>query len=1497
MNNHPQQKQKQKQKNPRSRSARPKKSRHIFQAFTETEIKARIASIPQIKYPEELPISAERTKIAKAIRENQVVILAGETGSGKTTQLPKICLEIGRGINGLIGHTQPRRIAARSVAERIANELNIPLGSIIGYQVRFTEIVSRDTLIKLMTDGILLAEIQSDPTLQKYDTIIIDEAHERSLNIDFLLGYLAQLLPQRPDLKLIITSATIDSARFATHFEKYALISEEHSHSHVRAKLSEIPQTPALTPPSPQTSSSALASTPTSTPTTNSRHIQPKVPVIEVSGRTYPVEIRYRPLDGSCKQNSFDTQNSDNDDEESYLDADPQDQISGILQAAAELINEGPGDILIFLSGEGEIHATQKAFQDSLGARYISPGENSKIPGAIEVLPLFARLSAREQHRIFTPHRHRRIILATNIAETSLTVPSIRYVIDPGTARISRYSNKTKVQRLPIEAISQASANQRAGRCGRVADGIAIRLYSAEDFAARPKFTEPEIQRTSLASVILQMAALNLGEVANFPFIDPPDLRAVRAGTQLLEEIGALAVTSRTPYLTKIGRKLARLPIDPRLGRMLLAANENGCAVEVLVLVAAMSVQDVRERPLEFKAQADQLHARFTDPTSDFLAYLNIWRYLRTQQRELSGSAFRKLCRAEYLHWLRFREWEDVVTQLRQLAKPLGIKLKQITIPSDSQLQETAIAFAEEGKDSTQNRDIVAAVKNIGNSVDVPAADAIHQSLLTGMLSNLGNWDERKHDYAGARGTHFVIWPGSGLYKRTPSWVMAAELVETSRLFARSVARINSDWIEKIAQHLVKYQYSEPYWSTRNGAAMVHEKVTLYGMTIVSDRPALLSKIGSSEAKELARELFIRHGLVENQWRAHYQFIKHNQRQIAKAQEVETRLRQYGLVADENKQFQFFDARLPENIISGAHFASWWKKAQHKTPTLLNFTQDFLLGSAKYDVADFPQKWRQGDIELPITYGFKPGTHADGLTIEVPITLLPQLRDEGFDWLVPGMIPELVQATIRALPKRIRRHLVPAPDVAQEILAELATQKIANSQNKSDHTTSEVKVLKDPFAHPQSFTETFSSIVKKLKNIEITPETWAEVVLPKHLEINFIVRSERGAVLDEGPSLSELQRNLAPQTTHAIESVVKSAVAQALATVKTEILASTITEKNTKISKNTNINSEKTETENLACLSAHTDILHGWPKLHTESLPELVETRDKYGAIVRGYPAFVEVPSDSNTNSQEKTQVTLRVLADPATQMRDHQQGIIRLLMNEIALPEGRITSRWSPEESLLLASSPYPNTGALVAEIQLTAVRNIGMKWAKSHKIPLGRIRSEAEYIDLRKYVKPRIEDEIYRISQISARIFSAWSEVNNAIRMPSAKSIAMINTVEDVKQQINQLIYDGFIFATPDSSLIDIIRYLNAVKYRIEKAPANLLSDEENSEIISEMEELLAQEITAFEAEKYDPKRAAVLLQVKWMIQELRVSLFAQILGTKMKISPQRIQKAFNS
>lgn len=1413
---------------PRSETIGPMSSRRprTFRgprSFSEQEIQARRAVVPAISYPAELPVSARKDDIKAAIEKNQVVIVAGETGSGKTTQLPKICLELGRGISGLIGHTQPRRIAARSVAERVSEELGVNLGEAIGFQVRFTEEVSPTTLVKLMTDGILLAEIQSDPLLYKYDTIIIDEAHERSLNIDFLLGYLAQLLPKRPDLKLIITSATIDSQRFAAHFG-------EHMYGGFPGNLA---------------------------------------PIIEVSGRTYPVEIRYRPLEreGEVDDDAPVGAGTHTLSEDSRTDT--VDQITAILDAADELMNEGPGDILVFLSGEGEIRDTAKAFEDELGRRYIEPGGTSSVPGAVEVLPLFARLSAAEQHRIFAPHNHRRIILATNIAETSLTVPGIRYVIDPGTARISRYSPRTKVQRLPIEPISQASANQRSGRSGRLADGIAIRLYSAADFASRPEFTEPEIQRTSLASVILQMASLGLGQIADFPFIDPPDMKAVRAGVQLLEEIGALDVDARTPTLTKTGRALARLPIDPRLGRMLLAAADNGAASEVLVLVAAMSVQDVRERPAEFKAQSDQLHARFTEPTSDFLAYLNLWRYLRTQQRELSGSAFRRMCRAEYLNWLRFREWQDVVAQLRELAKPLGIKLRPIAIPTARQLKDAA----NDGHDTTHNRDVVRAVKKVGSSSDAPAADAIHRSMLVGLLSNVGTWDERKRDYLGARGTHFVVWPGSGLARRTPEWVMAAELVETSRLFARTVARIEPEWIERVGAHLTKKSYSEPFWSTRDGAAKVHEKVTLYGLTVVADRHALLSKIGTPSAKELAREMFIRHALVDNQWRAHHAFIKANKRAINEAREVEERLRSHGLVADEDAQFTFFDERIPANIVSARHFDSWWKKERAKNPDLLTFTREFLLGETEASDDDFPTEWVQGDITLPVEYSFAPGKHSDGLTIDVPVTLLPQLADEGFDWLVPGMLDELVVATIRALPKRIRRNLVPAPDVAREILAILpAWDDVAHGQPGAP-----------------SFQKAFTDAVYQLRRIDIDDEAWEQALLPPHLAITFRVRSERGAVLDQGTSLTQLQRSLAPQTRSAVESVVKGAVARALDEARASMMADEQQAQSEHRAQRARASEQRradlAAQATAAELVPSADDLTQWPDLKDDRLPAVVETTGPHEMVVRGYPAFVAA------GSGKETSVSLRVLAEPAEQVRDHRVGVITLLARELALPDARITSRWTGTQSLILAGSPYPNTGALVWDVTLAATRNLADQWAKENKSPLGEIRARAEYEAVRSWIRDRLEDEIYRIVEIVVRILQAYSEVDSAIR--SNSSFALITTVSDVRAAVDGLVYAGFVSATPNEHLAHLPRYLKAGVLRIERAAKNPHGDDALAWQIGQATELVAGEQAEFAREEYDPARAATLTQARWLLEELRVSLFAQRLGTPVKVSQQRIAK----
>ena len=1057
---------------PQREHARP------FKPFTPEQLAERAAAIPVIEFPD-LPVSARRDEIARAIRDHQVVIVSGETGSGKTTQLPKICMQLGRGVSGMIGHTQPRRLAARSVADRIAHELGQTVGresgQVVGYQVRFTDEVGPTTLVKLMTDGILLAEIQSDPMLRRYDTLIIDEAHERSLNIDFILGYVARLLPARPDLKVIITSATIDSDRFARHFGTWE---------------------------------GAPGS---------GRLIEP-APVIEVSGRTYPVEIRYRPL-GPTTPSSYTSEASSQQADEpieiiettdvtesgpmQLVLEDPDDELAtlgygmgedidvetAICHAVDELSAEGDGDILVFLPGERDIRDTEAALLDHLKGRGRRAGdEKGAHPGDIEILPLYARLTAAEQHRVFEPHRLRRVVLATNVAETSLTVPGIRYVIDPGLARISRYSNKTKVQRLPIEPVSQASANQRAGRCGRVAEGVAIRLFSQADYVSRPRFTEPEILRTSLASVILQMASLGLGAVEDFPFLDAPDRRAVRDGVALLVEIGALAQDSGTEdatpassqyRLTGIGRDLARLPIDPRLGRMLLEAERLGCASEVLVIVAALSIQDVRERPAEHQGTADASHARLADPHSDFITYLNLWRYLAVQARDLSGSAFRRLCRAEFFHYLRWREWRDVVGQLRQMARALGISVGPVGEPSTGDVVEAArFGGAQDAA--------VRAVLAYGQGPASVDADQVHRSLLVGLLSYLGSWDEPKRDYEGARGTHFTIWPGSGVSGH-PAWVMTAELVETSRLFARTVARICPEWVEPAARGLLKRSYSEPFWSVAKGAAMVRERVTLYGLTLAADREVLLGRLGDlvideavassrshapragslealaaglvsaskdplssgsfeprhfeelaaaregTTARELAREMFIRNALVDGQWRERHGFQRRNEALVEQAREVERRSRTHGLVADEQARFRFFDDLIPEHVTSAAAFNRWWKDERREHPDLLIYPASLLMPREATSGDGFPDRWQCGDLSLALSYEFAPGSPRDGVSMHIPIEVLERVSDKGTDWLVPGMREDLLTEAIRALPKGVRRLLAPAPDVAASV--------------------------------------------------------------------------------------------------------------------------------------------------------------------------------------------------------------------------------------------------------------------------------------------------------------------------------------------------------------------------------------------------------------------------------------------------------------------------------
>jgi ATP-dependent helicase HrpA len=968
----------------------------------ERRVARRRAAVPAVRYPDELPITGRKDDILAAIRDHQVVIVAGETGSGKTTQLPKICLELGRGVRGMIGHTQPRRLAARTVAERIAEELDTPLGGAVGFQVRFTDRSGDDTLVKLMTDGILLTEIQRDRMLRRYDTLIIDEAHERSLNIDFILGYVKQLLPRRPDLKVVITSATIDPERFSQHFG-------------------------AAREPNGQLSGEA--------------------PIVEVSGRTYPVEVRYRPLVDAAAED---------------VDAD-RDQIQAICDAVVELSAEDSsadtGDILVFLSGEREIRDTADA------VRKLAVGD-------LDVLPLYARLSVAEQHRVFQPHPGRRVVLATNVAETSLTVPGIKYVVDPGTARISRYSQRLKVQRLPIEPVSRASANQRKGRCGRTSDGICIRLYTEQDFEARPEFTDPEILRTNLASVILQMTALGLGDLAAFPFIDPPDRRNITDGVNLLHELGALDLDQTDPSnrLTPLGHRLAQLPIDPRLARMVLEAERDGCVREVLVIAAGLSIQDPRERPTDKQQAADEKHARFADKESDFLAYLNLWNYLQDRQRELSSSAFRRMCRAEFLNYLRVREWQDLVSQLRQVTKTLGM---------------------------TPN--------------DVPAEPPrIHQALLAGLLSHVGLLDPEKREYVGARNAKFAIFPGSALFRRAPRWVMAAELVETSRLWARIVAKIEPEWIEPLAGHLVKRQYSEPHWEKNRGSVVALEKVTLYGVPIVAARKVNYGRIDP----ELSRELFIRHALVEGDWETRHAFFHENRALLEEVEDLEHRARRRDILVDDETLFEFYERRIGVEVVSARHFDTWWKRTGASQPDLLNFEKSMLINerAGRVNAEDYPDAWGQDELRLPLTYQFEPGTEADGVTVHIPLPLLNRVDAEQFEWQVPGLREDLLVALLRSLPKAVRRNFVPAPDYARAVLERV---------------------------HPgrERLLPAVSRELHRLSGVPVPAGSWQLDRVPDHLRMTFRVVDERDRPLAEGKDVAALREQLRPKVRETLGAV------------------------------------------------------------------------------------------------------------------------------------------------------------------------------------------------------------------------------------------------------------------------------------------------------------------------------------------------------------------------
>ena len=1232
------------------------------------------AAVPTITYPDALPVTARKDDIAEAIRDNQVVIIAGETGSGKTTQIPKICLDLGRGRRGLIGHTQPRRIAARTVAERIASELDQKIGESVGYAIRFDDRVSETTAVKLMTDGILLAEMQRDRFLNKYDTIIIDEAHERSLNIDFLLGYLKRLLPKRADLKVIITSATIDPESFAAHF-------------------ADADGNPA--------------------------------PIIEVSGRTYPVEIRYRPLEFEAGGKVVD-----------------QDPLDGLTEAIEELMHEGDGDILCFFPGERDIRDAMEAIE----------GKKWKN---VEVTPLFGRLSNQEQHRVFSEHRGRRIVLATNIAETSLTVPGIRYVVDTGTARISRYSTRTKVQRLPIEPISQASANQRSGRCGRVADGIAIRLYSEQDFESRSEFTDPEILRTNLASVILQMVSLKLGDIEQFPFIQPPEHKAIRDGLNLLHELGALHDKQDKPTLTATGRDLARIPLDPRMARMLIEANTNGCLDDVMIIVAAMTIQDVRERPLDFQAQADQAHARFKDKSSDFLSMLKLWDYIKQTRNEQSGNKFRKRMKQEFLHYMRIREWFDLVRQLKDVAKQLGWTYQE----------------------GTERR-----------------ADDIHMTLLSGLLSNIGARDGNSKEFQGARNTRFLVFPGSALAKKPPEFLMAAELVETSRLWARDVATIDPAWVEKLGADLLKHNYSEPTWSRKRAAAIAHQKSTLYGVPIVADRTVPYHRVDPTAA----RDMFIRNALVAGDWNTHHAFFKTNAQALDDAAAYEEKARRRGLIVDEDTLFDFYDQRIPAKVTTGRHFDSWWKKERRRNPELLDFDPTKLIDDS-HEVTEesFPDHWRKGSIDYELTYKFEPGDPLDGVTVMVPIPMLAGLDTEGFDWLVPGLRLELVTELIRSLPKALRRTVVPAPEFAERAIDRLVP-------------------------YEGTITQQLADVLHELGGQGINATDFQPGKLPMHLRMNYGAIDKRGKIVDSDRDLAALIRR---QSGH-----IKSSVSRVSRTAES------------------------------TAVSEWTDDTLG-------AIDDTVTTNVD-GHEVTAYPALVAT----------KDGVELKVHPTKAAADAAMVTTTLTLLMRDIAVNTAQMVKGLPLQQRVAVDSYPHGGADGLVNDARVAAIRDLMLEAG-------GPVRTPSAFQKLKDTIKPQVPG---RVRQAVVAIAPGLAEYSN-LRAELAHWDGA--TIDDMREQLELLLPRNAITIHGMSHLRHLPRYIQAMRIRLEDMNLDPDRDADRQAEVDNAKAYLANRLRSLPPGR---EKTREVKDIRWMVEELRVSLFAQRLGTAHAVSLRRIQKA---
>ncbi|HAS6169613.1 TPA: ATP-dependent RNA helicase HrpA [Vibrio vulnificus] len=1237
------------------------------------EVEQRSCYQPKIEYPEILPVSQKKDDIADAIAHHQVVIVAGETGSGKTTQLPKICAELGRGKFGLIGHTQPRRLAARSVANRIAEEMETQLGDFVGYKVRFNDQISENTQIKLMTDGILLAEIQHDRFLNQYDTIIIDEAHERSLNIDFILGYLKELLPRRPDLKVIITSATIDPERFSNHFGG--------------------------------------------------------APIIEVSGRTYPVETRYRPLGGETE--------------------DERDQLEGIFDAVDELCDEGLGDILIFMNGEREIRDTA----DALAKRKLKD---------TEIVPLYARLSAGEQNKIFQPHTGRRIVLATNVAETSLTVPGIKYVIDPGTARISRYSYRTKVQRLPIEPVSQASANQRKGRCGRVQEGICIRLYSEDDFNSRPEFTDPEILRTNLASVILQMTALGLGDIEAFPFVEAPDKRNILDGVRLLEELGAINSNAKDPKkrLTAVGKQLARLPIDPRLARMVLEAPRFGCLKEVMIIAAALSIQDPRERPSDKQQSADDKHRRFYHEDSDFLTFVNLWNHIQKQQKALSGNQFRRQCKDDYLNYLRVREWQDVYFQIHQSMREMEFKLN-----------------SEPG-----------------------SYDAVHSAILTGLLSHIGMKDQEKNEYHGARNARFHIFPGSGLFKKQPKWVMSAELVETSKLWGRIIAKIQPEWIEPLAKHLIKRSHSEPHWSKKQAAVMAYEKVMLYGIPIV---PKRLVNYGNIDAS-VSREIFIRSALVEGDWETKHAFFKQNRKLLLEVEELEHKSRRRDILVDDEELFQFYDQRVGTEVVSGRHFDTWWKQASKKEPELLNFEKEMLFkGDASHVTdLDFPNFWHQNGLKLKLSYQFEPGDDSDGVTVHIPLPILNQIDPAGFDWQIPGLRHELVVSLIKSLPKTLRKNFVPAPNYADAFLSRV--------------TAMEMPLL-----------DALEKELRRMTGATVLREDWKLDQVPDHLKVTFRAVDERNRKLKEHKDLHELKESLKEKVQETLSKVADDDIEQ--------------------------------------------------QGLHTWSFGELpqVYQQKRGGYQVKAFPALVD----------NKDSVEIKLYETEQEQISAMKAGQRRLILLNVPSPIKYLHANLPNKSKLGLYFNPYGKVLDLIDDCIACGVDKLIEEQG-------GLVWEPEKFEALKEHVRAELGDTVVDIAKQVETILTTAFNINKKLK--GKIDFTMAFALSDIKAQIEGLIFKGFATECGWKRLPDILRYMKAIERRMEKLPIDPNKDRLHmlkiESVVKDYKELLNK----------IPKGLAVpenVKEIRWMIEELRVSFFAQQLGTPYPVSDKRVKNAIEA